>query len=425
VTDDPRTLVYNSLAMIRSQRVWPRIVAHADMDAFYAAIEQLDNPMLRGRPVLIGSPSGRGVVLTASYEARPYGVGSAMPMALARRRCPTAVIIPPRFDRYQDVSETIMGVFANFSPDVEALSLDEAFLDMTGSEQLFGDPESIGRRLKTAIREATGGLTVSVGLSATKYVAKVASACQKPDGLTVVPPEQAKSWLAPLSVSWLWGAGPKTQARLHHLGLHTIADVADADVQFLSAKLGSAGLHFHTLAQAEDPRPVIGRRASKSIGSEHTFDKDVHEKPDIKLHLRRSADAIGRRLRKKSYVAFGVGIKLKTTDFQILTRQSRLGEPTDVAERLYSVGVDLLNHVDHPGPFRLVGMVAYDLVGIDDLVQLDLFGTLTRQRQLEVAIDGLAERFDANVVHRADDLNKPPGMRLAPTLDFLDNRTLD
>jgi DNA polymerase-4 len=411
--------------MIRLETVWPRIVAHADMDAFYAAIEQLDDCTLRGRPVLVGPPSSRGVVLTASYEARPYGVGSAMPMAKARRMCPNAVIVPPRFDRYQEVSAAIMNVFANFSPDVEALSLDEAFLDMTGSEQLFGDPESIGRRLKAAIREATGGLTASVGLSATKYVAKVASACQKPDGLTVVRPEDAKAWLAPFPVSCLWGVGAKTQARLHHHGLHTIGDVANADPQFLSAKFGSLGLHFRTLAQAEDPRPVIGRRASKSVGSERTLDKDMREKADIKYHLRRSADIIARRLRKKSYVAFGVGVKLKTTDFQIVTRQHRLSEPTDVAERLYSVGVDLLNHVDHPGPFRLIGMVAYDLVGIDNLVQLDLFSILARRRRLEVAIDELAERFGANVVHRANDLTKPPGMTLAPTLDFLDDRTLD
>ena len=411
--------------MIRSERVWPRIIAHADMDAFYAAIEQLDDPSLRGRPLLVGPPSSRGVVLTASYEARPYGVGSAMPMAKARRLCPKAVIVPPRFDRYQEVSATIMGVFSDFSPDVEALSLDEAFLDMTGSEQLFGDPQSIGRRLKTAIREATGGLTASVGLSATKYVAKVASACQKPDGLTVVPPKEAKAWLAPLPVSWLWGAGPKTQARLHQLGLHTIGDMAHADQQFLSTKLGSAGLHFHTLAHAEDLRPVIGRRASKSIGSEHTLDEDVRDKADIKFHLRRSADTIGRRLRKKSYVAFGVGVKLKTADFQIVTRQHRLSEPTDVAERLYSVGVALLDHIDHPGPFRLVGLVAYDLVDINNLMQLDLFSAFARQRQLEVAIDGLAERFGTNVVHRADDLNKRPGMSVAPTLDFLDDRTLD
>ena len=411
--------------MIRSERVWPRIIAHADMDAFYAAVEQVDDPSLRGRPLLVGPPSARGVVLTASYEARPYGVGSAMPMAKARRLCPNAVIIPPRFDRYQEVSATIMKVFTDFSPEVEALSLDEAFLDMTGSEELFGDPHSIGRRLKAAIRDATGGLTASVGLSATKYVAKVASACQKPDGLTVVPPEDAKAWLAPLPVSWLWGAGPKTQARLHQLGMHTIADVAHADPRFLSAKLGSVGLHFHTLAQAEDPRPVIGRRASKSIGSEHTLDEDVHEKADIKFHLRRSADTIGRRLRKKNYVAFGVGVKLKTADFQMVTRQQRLSEPTDIAKRLYAVGVALLNHVDHPGPFRLVGLVAYDLVDINNLMQLDLFSAFARQRQLEVAIDGLAERFGTNVVYRADDLNQRPGMRLAPTLDFLDDRTLD
>ena len=296
---------------------------------------------------------------------------------------------------------------------------------MTGSEQLFGDPESIGRRLKDAIREATGGLTASVGLSATKYVAKVASACQKPDGLTVVPPEEAKAWLAPLPVSWLWGVGPKTEARLHQIGLHTIGDVANTDPKLLSSTLGRAGLHFRTLAQAEDPRPVTGRRSAKSIGSERTLDKDVCEKADIKIHLRRAADTIGERLRKKGYVAFGVGVKLKTTDFQILTRQHRFSEPTDVAERLYSVSVDLLNHVDHLGPFRLVGMVAYDLVGIDDLVQLDLFSIISRRRRLEVAIDELAERFGTNVVQRADELTKPSGIRRAPTLDFLEDRTID
>jgi DNA polymerase-4 len=393
------------------------------MDAFYAAIEQLDDPALRGRAVLVGPPSDRGVVLTASYEARPYGVGSAMPMAKARRLCPGAVIVPPRFDRYQEVSKTIMGVFANFSPEVEAISLDEAFLDMTGSEQLFGDPAFIGRRLKEAVREATGGLTASVGLSATKYVAKVASACQKPDGLTVVPPEQAKAWLAPLPVAWLWGVGPKTQARLHQIGLQTIGEVANADPQFLSAKLGRAGLHFHALAQAEDPRQVIGQRASKSIGSERTLEKDICRKAEIRLHFRRSADAIGRRLRQKGYLALGVGIKLKTTNFQVLSRQRRLSEPTDMTERLYSVGVDLLNEFDQSGPFRLVGMVAFDLVGIEDRVQLDLFSSSARQRRLEAAIDELAERFGTDVVYRANDLRQPRGVGLAPTLDFLDDRT--
>ena len=222
------------------------------MDAFYAAIEQLDDSALRGRPVLVGSASERGVVLTASYEARPYGVGSAMAMAKARRLCPNAVIVPPRFDRYQDISRTIMRVFADFSPDVEALSLDEAFLDLSGSERLLGDPETIGRRLKHAVRDATGGLTVSVGLSGTKYVAKVASAYQKPDGLTVVPPKDARAWLAPQPVSRLWGVGPKTEARLRGLGLDTIGSVALTDPKFLTAKLGRAGLQFHALSLAHD-----------------------------------------------------------------------------------------------------------------------------------------------------------------------------
>ena len=408
--------------MIRSTRVWPRIIAHADMDAFYAAVEQLDDPALRGRPILVGSPSHRGVVLTASYEARPYGVGSAMPMAQARRKCPSALIVPPRFDRYQQVSRMIMAVFADFSPHVETLSLDEAFLDMTGSEELFGAPELIGRRLKMAIRDVTGGLTASVGLSSTKYVAKVASAFRKPDGLTVVPPDGAKAWLAPLPVSRLWGVGPKTQDRLHQLGLLTIGSVAEADPRFLSAKLGSPGLHFYTLAQAEDPRPVLGSRMSKSIGSENTLDRDVSEKADIKFHMRRSADAIGRRLRKKNYLASGVGLKLKTVSFQLISRRHRLSEPTDIAERLYSVAVDLLEHVDHRGPFRLIGLVAYDLVGSDGLAQPDLFNTLSRRRQLEVALDRLAERFGINVVQRAEDLDKPAGVRLAPTLDYLQDQ---
>ena len=395
------------------------------MDAFYAAIEQLDDPALRGRPVLVGSPTGRGVVLTASYEARPFGVGSAMAMAKARRLCPQAVIIPPRFDRYQEASRTIMKVFSDFSPDVEALSLDEAFLDMTGSENIFGGPESIGRRIKDAVREATGGLRASVGLSGTKYVAKAASAYRKPDGLTVVPPEEAKAWLAPLLVSWLWGAGPKNQARLHDLGLHTIGNVAAADAKFLYDKLGKAGLHFHTLAQAEDPRPVSGGRQSKSIGSEHTLEEDVRAKSDIERHLHRSADAIGRRLKKKSYVAFGVGIKLKTSDFQILSRQRRLFEPTDVTARLYSVGLDLLSKLQHPGPFRLVGMVAYDLAGIDHVAQLDMFSPLARQRRLEVAIDALATRFGTDVVSRANDFAGKGEVHFAPTLDFLDDHILD
>jgi len=229
------------------------------MDALYAAVEQLDDPALRGRPILVGSSSNRGVVLTASYEARPYGVGSAMPMARAKRLCPKALMIPPRFDRYQEISRTIMRVFSDFSPEVETLSLDEAFLDMTGSERLFGDPQSIGRRLKDAVREATHGLTASVGVSATKYVAKVASARRKPDGLAVVPPDQAKAWLAPLPICWLWGAGPKTEVRLHQMGLQTIGDVAAIDPKVLCHETREDRPSF--------PCSGTGRRSSASPGT--------------------------------------------------------------------------------------------------------------------------------------------------------------
>lgn len=397
---------------------WPKIVAHADMDAFYAAIEQLDDPSLRGKPILVGPPSARGVVLTASYEARPYGVGSAMAMAKARKRCPDAVIVPPRFERYQEVSRTIMGVFADFSPHVEAISLDEAFIDLTGTGDLMGAPGTIGRNLKQAVREATGGLTVSVGLSGTKFVAKVASDFQKPDGLTIVPPAEAKGWLAPMPVSRLWGVGKKTEPRLQRLGLHTIGDVAAADPDWLTRNLGKMGIRFHALAHARDARSVEGRRASKSIGSERTLASDVSDREEIKRYLRRSAEEIGKRLRRKNIRAFGVRVKLKRTDFQILTRQHRRGQPTDVTADLYADACQILDAFEHPGPFRLVGLAAYDLVRDqdEDAGQMELFSGRVQQRKLETAIDELKNRFGPDVLQRAGDMRRS---RQTPNLDFL------
>ena len=354
------------------QEAWPRVIAHADMDAFFASIEQLDDPTLRGQPLLVGPRSARGVVLTASYEARPFGVGSAMPMARARRLCPQAVVVPPRFERYKAVSKRVMRVFADFSPAVEALSLDEAFLDMTGAGQVLGPPETFGARLKDAIRQATGGLTASVGISATKYVAKVASGYSKPDGLTIVPPAWAKQWLATQPVAMLWGAGPKTQRRLAALGLATIGDVAAADPRWLASKLGKAGSHFHELAHAQDPRPVARSRAAKSIGSERTLSSDVSSDAEIAFQLRRAADAVGRRLRRNGYVARGVRVKLKRSDFRLLTRQRGLAEPTDVSEDLYRTAVALLPEFNDAGPFRLIGLAAYELDRRTEARQLDL-----------------------------------------------------
>jgi DNA polymerase-4 len=398
---------------------WPRLIVHADMDAFYAAIEQLDDPRLRGRPLLVGSDSARGVVLTASYEARHSGASSAMPMAQARRLCPEALVVPPRFERYQQVSGLVMEAFASFSPVVEPLSLDEAFLDMTGSTRLFGDAASIGHRIKAAVRECTGGLTVSVGISGTRYVAKVASGFRKPDGLTIVAPDDARDWLAPLAVSNLWGAGPKTTERL--LGLETIGQVAAADRGFLERSLGAVGVRFVSLANGVDPREVVGSRRAHSVGSERTLNVDIAARSEIEVHLRAAADTVAERLRRSKRLARGVRIKLKTADFRVLTRQAVLAEPTDVGALLFTRASELLAEVPDRGPFRLVGLAAYDLAAAQtEGAQLPLLPAAgRRERRLEAAIDALADRFGRGVVHRAGDLTRDRGVGVSANLDFL------
>jgi DNA polymerase IV len=406
---------------------WPRIIVHADMDAFYAAVEQLDDPSLRGRPLLVGSDSARGVVLTASYEARSSGAGSAMPMQRARRLCPEALVVPPRFERYQQVSELVMTALGRFSPVVEPLSLDEAFLDMTGSTRLFGSPESIGTRIKAAVREVTGGLTASVGISGTRYVAKVASGFRKPDGLTIVPPTQMREWLAPLPVSSLWGSGPKTTERLRALGWDTIGQIASADAAALERSLGTLGRRFFALANGVDPREVVGSRRAHSVGSERTLSVDIGERAQIAGYLRLSADNVAARLRRSQRLARGVRVKLKTAGFRIVTRQRVLAEPTDVGAVLFAHAASLLEEVGEKGPFRLVGLAAYDLVAAEARgPQLGLLPeTGERKRRLETALDTLAERFGRGVVQRAGDLRRDGGVGVAANLDFLHQHESD
>ena len=404
--------------MIARMETWPRTIVHADMDAFYAAVEQRDDPALRGKPVLVGPTSWRGVVLAASYEARRYGVGSAMPVAQARRRCPHAISVPPRFDRYMEISERIMRVFGDFSPRVEALSLDEAFLDMSGAERLFGSPRAMCQRIKDAVRSATG-LTISVGASASKYVAKVASAHDKPNGLTVVPPTRARAWLAPLPVARLWGAGKKTVPRLTALGFHTIGDVAAADARFLEERLGSMGTRFHRLANAADPRPVLRARRARSIGSDRTLAADVASVEEIELHLHRAAERIARRVRAQGYVARGVRVRLKTSGFQMLARQRRLAKPAHLSREFFHAAKQLLRQFDHPGPFRLVGMAAFDLTRQESPWQLDLLEDAPRHR-LETTIDALGKRFGRGIVMPARDLRHPGTIAEGVNLDFMD-----
>jgi len=382
---------------------WPRIVVHADMDAFFASVEQLDRPELRGKPVIVGHAGPRSVVTTASYEARPFGVGSAMPMAQAMRRCPEAIVVEPRFRRYQEISRQVMDVFSRFSPRVEALSLDEAFLDMSGSDGLFGPPEEMGRRIKAAVREATG-LAVSVGVSATKFVAKVASDYRKPDGLSVVPPQEVAAFLHPLRVGRLWGVGPKAEERLHRLGLRTIGDVAHASRSFLEAELGSTGTHLHRLAWGDDPREVVPHREAKSIGAEETLEKDVIGAAAIRPHLLAAADKVAMRLRRAGVSARGVRVKLKTADFQLHTRQTMLPRPVDAARPLYDAALRLLPDFPLDRPMRLVGIAAFELGA--GAAQGDLFAAPVERREsaLDRALDDVRARFGAGAVRRASEL---------------------
>jgi len=401
---------------------WPRVIAHADMDAFYASVEQLDDPSLIGRELIVGPNSLRGVVLTASYEARKFGVKSAMPMAEAMRRCPGALVVPPRFDRYQEQSQAIMLAFADFSPSVEAISLDEAFIDMSGAEGIFGTPAQIARQIRDAVTDVTGGLTASVGVAATKYVAKVASDFNKPNGITVVSPDETVEWLNPLPVSRLWGAGPKTVPRFHKLGLLTIGDVRRADPFFLKQNFGNGAAHFQALSNGEDPRRVATRRKARSMGSDRTLLRDVSSRSEIEQYLKRSADRVGRRLRDKGFRCGGVRVKLKTNKFKLHSRQSQLTEPSDCAEHLYKVAADLLSQFEDNGPYRLVGLAAYDLTRADDPQQMDLFASNARPEALEHVIDDCIKKFGKGAIGRAADLNSNRTIAdTTPTLDFIDD----
>ena len=388
---------------------WPRIILHADMDAFYAAVEQLDRPELRGKALLIGGTGPRGVVSTASYEARPFGVGSAMPMAVARRRCPHAFVLPPRFERYHAVSKVVMETLGSFSPLVEPLSLDEAFVDMTGCEALFGEPGAMGEAVRRAVFEATG-LTVSVGASTTKYVAKVASDARKPDGLTVVGPHEVTGFLHPLPIDRLWGVGPRTRTRLRARGLDTIGDVAAAPLENLERWFGNLAAHVHALAHGRDDRAVIPERDAKSIGSENTLDTDIVGESAIRPWLLRAADTVARRLRDEGLTARGIRVKLRTADFRLHTRQTVLGTATHATRAIVEAAEGLLHEFDSSAPVRLVGVAAFELreSGGDEEHQLDLFDAPRGEHdtRLDRTLDVVHKRFGESALTRARHLDR-------------------
>lgn len=374
-------------------------ILHVDMDAFYASVEVLDDPSLAGKPIIIGAPEGRSVVSSASYEARRYGVRSAMPVSQALRLCPTAIVVRPHFDRYVELSRQVMAVFHDITPLVEPLSIDEAFLDVRGVRRLWGTPTEIARMLRSRVRDQTG-LTCSVGGAATKHVAKMASTLSKPDGLLIIAAADTQAFLAPRSVRALWGVGPKSAEALESRGIRTIGDILATPRPSLDRALGPAmGERVWQLARGIDAREIVTERTEKSIGHEETFETDVDDDAALKVELRRLADRTGARLRAHGAEAATVVIKIRYSDFRTISRSVTLPEPTSVGQRIGDAAIDLFDALERPLPVRLVGVRAESLRPTAGLATL--WDDDAEWRRVEEALDGAAERFGRGAVTRA------------------------
>ena len=370
-----------------------RSILHVDMDAFFASVEQRDDPSLRGKPLVVGGAARRGVVAAASYEAREFGIRSAMPMAEAMRRCRHLVVVPPRGDRYSEVSAQVFDVFHKYTPLVEGLSIDEAFLDVTASKSLFGDGATIARLIKKDVHDLTQ-LTCSAGVASSKFVAKIASDMDKPNGLTVVP-EDVAAFLAPLPIERMWGIGPKTAPQLRALGYATLGDLAKADPVALERALGSWGPEIRQLARGHDPRDVVPDRDAKSIGAECTYDIDLTTREAIARTLLSHAARVAERLTEANLSARTVVVKLKLHDFTLLTRRMTLPTPASDTQTLHDACVALLDRFPlERAKVRLTGVAAQDL-GPAEPVQPTLFKDekQARRRDVESLLLRAKERF--------------------------------
>ncbi|HEX6061994.1 MAG TPA: DNA polymerase IV [Candidatus Limnocylindria bacterium] len=383
-----------------------RTILHCDLDAFYASVEQRDHPEYRGKPVIVGGgPTERGVVSAASYEARKFGVHSAMPLREAGKRCPHGIFVPGNFEAYEVASDAVMALFAERTPLVEPISLDEAFLDVTGTAHLFGGPEACALDLKRAVHEQVG-LVLSVGMASNKLCAKVASDLQKPDGFVIVPRGGEAAFLAPLPLSRLWGVGPKTRGVLEDLGMRTIGDLANADPALLEARLGEHGSTIALRAKGidEDREVVADPGDPKSIGHAHTFDRNTLDRAQIESTLLRLAEGVGRRLRKHELRGRTVELQLRVAPFETRTRQRTLTEPTSDDLAIFEAARALLREAlaadrdaGRVSPVRLVGVTMSGLVGGE---QLDLF-TGARMSRLNAALDAVRTRFGDGALDRA------------------------
>lgn len=395
-------------------------ILHVDMDAFFASVELVRRPELRGRPVVVGG-AGRSVVLAATYEARAFGVHSAMPMAQARRLCPQAVVVPPDHQAYQEASRRAMAVLRDVTELVEQVSVDEAFLDVTGARRRLGRPTEIGELIRRRVRAETG-VTCSVGVAATKVVAKLASGFAKPDGLLLVPREATVPFLHTLPVAALWGVGERTRAELERWGITTVEQLATTDVRLVQRAVGAAaGAHLHDLAWGRDPRAVEPGRAEKSIGAETTLDHDTADRDDLEAHLLRLADRCATQLRARGHVCRTVSVKVRTEDFRTVTRSRTLPAPTDVAREIYAVACELLDSADTEGRrVRLVGVRAEGLAAAADrplTLEEAVDGAPAAGRRAEEAMDAVRARFGSSAVRPArlvDQPDRPRGPGAVP-----------
>jgi DNA polymerase IV len=392
----------------------PRTILHADMDAFYASIEQRDDPSLRGRPLAVGGPSARGVVAAASYEARRFGVHSAMPMARALRQCPELVVVRPRIDYYAEVSAQVFAIFGSFTPLVEPLSLDEAFLDLTGCERLHGSGPEVARQIKQRVREELN-LVVSVGVAPNKFLAKLASDVGKPDGLLVVEPDQIQSFLRPLPVRRLFGVGKVTEERLLELGVSTIGELADLPRELLESRLGSSGAELWQLARGDDERPVIVDRPPESIGNEDTFARDLTDAEQLGREVQAQADRVAARLREQGYQARVVVLKVKTADFKLLTRRRTLPRASSDGNLIGETARALLRKLlPGLGPVRLTGVTAGGLERTESPRQLT-FDEPAQERGEELGrtLDAIASKFGEGALVRGSNLgpDRPRGRK--------------
>lgn len=380
---------------------------HIDMDAFFASVELLERPDLVGKPVIVGGRGARSVVTAATYEARKYGVNSAMPMSIALRRCPNAIVLEPHFERYRHYSKVVMGLCSDVTPLVEPLSIDEAFLDVAGARRLLGTPWEMGTELRRRVRTETG-LGCSIGVAATKFIAKLASSRAKPDGLLVVPLGETLDFLHPLPISALWGVGSKTEEQLTRLGLRTVGDVAQTPLTSLTSTLGeAAGEKLHALAWARDPRTVTTSREEKSVGHEVTFEYDVTEPATVLRELLRMSNQVAVRLRRAGLVGRTVVLKLRFGDFTTITRSRKLEEHTDLGRRIYDEVADIYRAVGRPDSrIRLVGVRMEQLASAGDAA-LGLWETNEGWREAEQVIDAVAERFGRGLVGPATLVEKP------------------